>query len=166
MVDDEIEVGVAQRGLLDVLGVGQMAERSRLVGIAFVYADQLEAALARLLDEPLRVVFIALEPVAGVAGISMAIPFPRVDAVDLKLALHLFQAGRLVNLVLGLVPVVVGREVALIQGALRAGHLIDLLAGLSHDPARQYLAGHARRARRAFENLAVRAAQLLFAWHA
>ena len=56
------------------------------------------------------------------ARIGVAVPLPRVDLVHLQLALHLLDGRGLVDRVGRLVPVVIRREVALAQRALRAGH--------------------------------------------
>src|SRR3989442_5313468 len=94
---------------------------------------------------------------------SVAIPFPGIDPVDFYLALHLFEAGSLVDLVGGSVPVMIGREVPLIQGALRTGDLIDLFTSFGHKPTRKYAAAHAGRASCTFRHLAVLVAQDLAA---
>src|SRR2546425_7310779 len=46
MIDDEVEVRIAQRRFLDVFGVGQVAERARLVRISLVDTDEFHPALA------------------------------------------------------------------------------------------------------------------------
>ena len=46
VINDEVEVGIAQRRLLDVFRIGQMAERARLIRVAFVHADGPQAELA------------------------------------------------------------------------------------------------------------------------
>src|SRR2546425_10099510 len=57
----------------------------------------------------------------------------------------------------------IGREVPLIQGALRTGDLIDLFTSFGHKPTRKYAAAHAGRASCTFRHLAVLVAQDLAA---
>ena len=118
-----------------------------------MHADQLHAAFARLLVEPHRVVVVELEAVAGARRVGVAVPLPRIDLVQLQLALHLLDHRGLVDAVGRLVPVVVRREIALAQRALRAGHFVDLFLLLAHQPARQDC--ERRIALRAFRDLAV-----------
>ena len=114
-----------------------MTERARLVRISFVDTDELHPALARLLDEPLRVVVVNLEAVARLRRISVAIPFPRTDAVNIDFAFHLLDQTGFINRVGRLVPIMIRREVAMVQSALGTGHLVKLLAGFGHEPTGQ-----------------------------
>ena len=96
VVDDERQLGVVEGRLLDVGGVGQVAQRRRLCGVALVHAEDLHPQLFRLLVERVaQLLVVELEAVARLAGIGVAVPLPGVDAVDLDLALHLLEsAGR------------------------------------------------------------------------
>src|SRR5436305_2746210 len=127
-----------------------MSENAGLIRVSLVNGEDLQPALARLLVEPGSIVIIKLEPVAGAAWIGMAIPLPRANLVNIDLALHLLNGGRLVNLVLGLVPVVIGGEVALAQSPAGIGEVVDLIARLCHQPAWQ---DRTAAAGPAFENL-------------
>src|SRR5262247_3329066 len=91
------------------------------------------------------------------AGVKVAIPFPRTDAVELNFALHLLQRRGFVHRVLGLIPVVVWSEVALTERALRACRFVDAFRALRHEPAWQ----NAPAARRAFGDFAIFVALLL-----
>ena len=75
-INDEIEIGILERRLLHVLGIGQMPQRARLVRVSLVYADQLHPTLARFFVEPHRVVVIHLETGPGLSRIGVAVPLP------------------------------------------------------------------------------------------
>ena len=137
VIDHKVEIGVLKRGLLDVFRIGKVTQRPRLIGVAFVNAHQLEAALACFFIEEECVVVVQLESVSGLAGVGVAIPLPRIDLVFRKLALHLFDQRGLVDRVRGLVPVVVRRQIALRESALRTGEAVELLPRLGHEPAWQ-----------------------------
>ena len=98
VVDDEREVGIVERGLLHVRGVGQVAQRARLGCVALVDAEYLHAAAfatPRRTRRPLS--SSSLKPLPERPGIGVAIPLPGVDPVHLDLALHLLEHGRFVR---------------------------------------------------------------------
>ena len=59
-----------------------MPERARLVGEAFVHAEEFDAELARLLVKLRRHLIVKLEAAAAQARIGMAVPLPRIDLVS------------------------------------------------------------------------------------
>ena len=92
-----------------------------------MHAEQLQAKLARLLVEGVRdLLVVELEAVAGAARVGVAVPLPRVDAVGLDLALHLFEERREIWGVFRAIPVVIGSTIPLAQGPLAAGQVIDI----------------------------------------
>ena len=67
------------------------------------------------------------KPASEPARIEMAVPFPGLVDVQLELPFHLFDHGRLVGGIRPRVPIVIGRQVALVQRANGAGDFVDLL---------------------------------------
>lgn len=111
-----------------------------------------QSQLLRFLVERIRqLLVIELKSVAAAARVGVAIPLPRVDAVQLDFALDLLEQGLLV-LAIGLhVPIVVRRTVALAECPHTAGHVVNVLLACRHQPARQHTAA----AFGAFQRLAV-----------
>src|SRR5437763_3159175 len=98
-----------------------MAKRARLVRVALMYAEGLGPPLARLVVKPCRHIVVELEATARAARIGMAIPLPRIDAVKFDLARHLLPGNLLIHGVGGLVPVVIGGQIALAESARGTG---------------------------------------------
>src|SRR6266540_7079299 len=139
-----------------------MPERARLVGEAFVHAEEFDAELARLLVKLRRHLVVELEAAAAQARVRMAVPLPRIDLVKPRFAFHLLVKRRPVGLVLDLIPVMIRGDIALTQRAQSAGHLVYVLFAFRHQPARQSGAT----AGGAFQNFALIVSLLLFRWHA
>src|SRR5438034_10818556 len=72
----------------------------------------------------------------------------------------------MVGLVGRSVPVMVRRDVALTEGTLAAGQVVDFFLAGRHEPTRQNAAAGAGRASRSFEHFAVGPARVLLARYA
>src|SRR5258708_34343212 len=90
-----------------------------LGSISLVHRKNLESQLSGLFIEGVgQLLVIQPEAIPRFAWIGVAIPFPRIDFVDLDLLFHLLHECRFVGPVPFLVPVMVRSTVSLSKGPL------------------------------------------------
>src|SRR5262249_52520393 len=103
--------------------------------------EDLQTELPRLLVERIsHLLVVESEAAAGATRVGVAVPLPGVDAVSFNLAFHLLEESGPVRCIGDLVPVMIGSAVALAQGPLAAGQVVDLLLTGGHQPAGEDLA--------------------------
>ena len=118
---------------LEITGVGLVTQGSRLSSVAFVATKDFETEFFRLFVEGVgQLLIVHAKSITGSTRIRVAIPFPRIDAIQLDLAFYLFLEHREVGLVFGLVPIVIGGAVVLVESPRATGYLIELSLCLSH----------------------------------
>src|SRR5262245_15035069 len=137
MIDHKGQVGIVQGRSFYILGVCQMAQSARLIRETLVDAEVPDSQLPGFLVKLGRHRVIELKTTAAGARICVAIPLPRIDPVELCLSLHLLVKRRPIRFVGRLVPIVIGRYIALTQCALRTPQIIDVFLASRHYPARE-----------------------------